>query len=158
MDNLWLIVNHFKHSTSEWPVLSYDNVKHQRALDVSRLEYAGGQEGKEVFQLDKHLHKVDLPTYSPDMNRVIEHVFGEVKQRVRVAIYRGERDFSKGSVLQKVVWDTFHSLQPDAVSSDAKGLPLLWRVLSTPEGSTFEQPPGHRHVGTGGAYPPARYT
>lgn len=108
--------------------------------------------------MDKDLHKVDLPTYSPDMNRVIEHVFGEVKQRVRVAIYRGEHDFSKGSELQKVVWDTFHSLQPDAVSNDAKGLPLLWRVLSTPEGTAFEYPPGHRHVGTGGAYPPTRYT
>jgi hypothetical protein len=36
--------------------------------------------------LSQVLNKVDLPTYSPDMNRAIEHVFGDVKERVRVAV------------------------------------------------------------------------
>lgn len=108
--------------------------------------------------MSQDFNKVDLPTYSPDMNRAIEHVFGDVKERVRVAIYRGERDFSKGAELQKVVWDTFHKLKHGAVKNDTKGLPLLWRVLSTAAGTEFEYPPHHKHVGTGGGYPPSRYT
>ena len=138
-DNLWLIVHKFKQDTGVWPVLSYDNVKIQKAVDVTHIEYAQGEEGKEVFSLSQDFNKVDLPTYSPDMNRAIEHVFGDVKERVRVAIYRGEHDFSKGAELQKVVWDTFHKLKQWAVKNDTKGLPLLWRVLSTAAGVEFEQ-------------------
>lgn len=144
--------------TDQLPVLSYDNVKIQTLVNVSHLQYAQGEEGRGVISLDKHLNKVDLPTYSPDMNRAIEHVFGIVKPRVRGAIYSAERDFSKGGELQKVVWDIFHELPQGSVQADTRGLPLLWRVLSTPEGVVFEDPPGHRHVGTGGGYPPARYT
>ena len=33
-----------------------------------------------------------------------------------------------------------------------------WRVLSTAAGTEFEYPPHHKHMGTGGASPPARYT
>ncbi len=157
-DNLWLIVHKFRQDTGVWPVLSYDNVKIQKAVDVTHIEYAQGEENKEVFSLSQDFNKVDLPTYSPDMNRAIEHVFGDVKERVRVAIYRGEHDFTKGSELHKVVWDTFHKLKQGAVRNDTKGLPLLWRVLSTAAGVEFEYPPHHKHVGTSGGYPPSRYT
>ena len=156
-DNLWLIIKKFKTTTRVWPLLSYDNVKIQKAVNVSHIQYAQGEEGKEVFSLDQDLNKVDLPTYSPDMNRVIEHVFGDVKQRMRVEIYRAKRDFSKAEEFQKAVWEVLHSLKKGAVADDTKGLPLLWRVLSTAEGTEFEWPPGHKHVGTGGGYAPARY-
>ena len=54
--------------------------------------------------------------------------------------------------------DIFHEF-PGSVKADTKGLPLLWRVLSTPEGTVFEDPRGRDgRVGTGGGYPPARYT
>jgi len=82
-DNLWLMmIKKFKTATRVWPLLSYDNVKIQKAVNVSHIQYAQGEEDKEVFSLDQDLNKVDLPTYSPDMNRVIEHVFGDVKQRM----------------------------------------------------------------------------
>lgn len=156
-DNLWLIVDKFKRVTGLTPLLSYDNVAIQQAVNVSKIVYAQGEGDRVVYSLDKNTDKVDLPTYSPDMNRAIEHVFGEVKPRVRVQIYKGVRDFSKGIELQKVVWDEFHKLKKGAVAADVKGLPLLWRVLSTPQGTEFEYPPGHKHVGTGGGYAPARY-
>lgn len=139
-------------------MLSYDNVKIQKGVNITHIEYAQGEEGREVIRLSEESNKVDLPTYSPDMNRAIEHVFGDVKARVRVAIYKGARDFSKGAELQKVVWDTFKSLKENAVKNDVAHLPLLWRVLSTAAGTEFEYPPHHKHMGTGGAYPPARYT
>lgn len=147
----------FSRDTGVLPLLSYDNVKIQKCVNISHIEYAQGEEGREVYRLDTKLHKVDLPTYSPDMNRVIEHVFGFVKPLVRVEIYQGKRDFSKGAQLQTAVWETFKHLKKGAIKEDTKGLPLLWRVLSTAEGTTFEQPPGHEHVGTGGGYAPARY-
>lgn len=156
-DNMWLIVTKFIRDTGVYPLLSYDNVKIQKGVNISNLKYAQGQEGKPIIRLSSELHKVDLPTYSPDMNRVIEHTFGVVKQRVRVQIYQGARDFSKGAQLQTAVVQTFDSLKRGSIKNDTKGLPLLWRVLSTAEGATFEQPPHHKHVGTGGGYAPARY-
>lgn len=156
-DNLYLIVSRFMRDTGAYPLLSYDNVKIQKGVNITKLQYAQGEEGRPVIRLDPAVHKVDLPTYSPDMNRVIEHTFGVVKQRVRVQIYQATRDFSKGAELQKVVRETFKSLTNGSIANDTKGLPLLWRVLSTAEGTTFEQPPKHKHVGTGGGYAPARY-
>jgi transposase len=60
-----------------------------------------------VFQLDQAANKVDLPTYSPDMNRPIEHVFAYVKQQARMHIYRSEKDFSKGEELQLMLVKVF---------------------------------------------------
>jgi hypothetical protein len=157
-DNLWMIVAQFVKDTNMWPVLSYDNNKIQLAVDVRHLEYAQGQEGKVVIRLDPAFNKVDLPTYSPDMNRPIEHVFADVKQRVRAAIYGAQRDFTKSAVLQDEVKKAFKALTPGAVQKDVYGLPLLWQVLSTAEGATFPDSQGHTHVGTGGDYPPSRYT
>jgi hypothetical protein len=157
-DNMWMIVYAFATRTGVWPVLSYDNNKIQVVLDVRHIEYAQGQEGKEVFRLDPTLNKVDLPTYSPDMNRAIEHVFAGVKQRVRAAIYAGNKDFTKSTVLQSVVHAAFDSLPPGAVRKDVYSLPVLWHVLSAAKGVEFEDPPGTKHVGTGGGYPPCRYT
>ena len=54
--------------------------------------------------------------------------------------------------------DIYHELPQCSVKADTRGLPLLWRVLSTPEGVVFEDPPAHRHVRTGGGYLPARCT
>jgi hypothetical protein len=158
VDNLWMIIAQWVRDTHTQPVLSYDNNKIQAAVDVSHLEYAQGQEGKPVIRLNPALNKVDLPTYSPDMNRIIEHVFGDVKQRVRSVIYGAQRDFTKPAVLQDEVKKAFKSLTPGAVKKDVYGLPLLWQILSTAEGATFQDSQGHTHVGTGGDYPPCRYT
>ena len=98
-----------------WPVLSYDNVKIQKAVDVTHIEYAQGEEGKEVFSLSQDFNKVDLPTYSPDMNRAIEHVFGDVKERVRVAIYRGSMISARGLSCRRCVG---HIPQVEAVGSE----------------------------------------
>jgi len=141
-DNLWLIVNKFHARTRLWPLLSYDNAKVHKGANLAQLKYAQGEEDKQVFRLDNNLHKVDLPTYSPDKNRVIEHVFGDAKQRMRVQIYQGNGDYSKGPELQTAAWEVFHSLKRDAVANDTKSLPLLWRVLSTAEGTEFEFPLG----------------
>jgi transposase len=156
-DNLWYIVDVFYRKTGAYPLLCYDNASIQKAINVTRIQYAQGLEGKQVYNLSEQLDLVDLPTYSPDMNRVIEHTFAVAKQRVREMIYRGERDYSKGLELQKSVWKVFHSLDPGSIGNDTKGLPLLWRVLSTPEGTSFQYPPWHQHVGTGGGYAPAKY-
>lgn len=154
---MYLIVSRFMRDTGVKPLLSYDNVKIQKHVNISKLQYGQEDEAKPVIRLDPAVDKVDLPTYSPDMNRVIEHTFGVVKPLVRVEIYRGTRDFRKGENLMKVVRATFMSLTNGSVANDVKGLPLLWRVLSTAEGVAFEQPPKHKHVGTAGGYAPARY-
>lgn len=156
-DNLWYIVDIFNRKTGAYPVLCYDNASIQKAVNVTHIQYAQGEEGKVAYNLSEQLNRVDLPTYSPDMNRVIEHTFAIAKQRVREKMYRVERDYTKGLELQKSVWEVFHSLSPGSIGNDTKGLPLLWRVLSTPEGTTFDWPPRHQHVGTGGGYAPAKY-
>lgn len=152
VDNLWMIVDVFHKKTGHWPILSYDNNKIQKAVNIRHLKYAKGQEGKEVFSLDPALYKVDLPTYSPDMNRAIEHVFGQVKPIVRAKIYNGTRNFANATVLQQEVLQAFRELKPGAVAKDVSGLPQLWKILFTREGATFEYPAGHKCIGTAGGY------
>lgn len=150
-DNLWLICQAFKKETGYLPVLVFDNAAIQAVVDTNNLSYG-----------DTPLVKISpiksrLPTYSSDMNRPIEHVFGVVKPRVHNIIYKAARDYSDAAKLQTAVVEAFASLKPGSVASDIEGLPLLWKIISTPAGQTFVDDEGHTHTGTGGDYPPKRY-
>jgi len=152
-DNLYLICMEFHKQTKQLPIVCYDNVKFQSITDATSVCH--GDKDPRVDSIS--LIKVDQPTYSPDMNRAIEHVFGEVKPMVRADIYKAARDFSNPAKLLTTVVEAFNKLKPGSVARDVMGLPLLWQVLSTPAGITFQDEKGKLHVGTGGDHPPKAY-
>lgn len=169
-DNLYKIVQKFQRKTKQYnrdnnlgseadaPVLCYDNNKIQRIADISTLQY----DNEPDIMLDPATQRVDLPTYSPDMNRPIEHVFGFVKPRVRAHIYERYEHYVSGAAgakdLQAIVIQVFEKeLVPEAVAKDVAGLPLLWHIISTPWGEEYTDARGDIHLGSEGDYPPAHY-
>ncbi len=169
-DNLYKIVQKFQQKTKEYNkkegkgeeadalVLCYDNIKIQRIADISTLEY----DNEPPIVLDPSKQKVHLPTYSPDMNRPIEHIFGFIKPRVRAHIYERYEHYTSSAAgakdLQTIVMKVFEQeLVPGAVERDVEGLPLLWHIISTPWGDEYTDPHGDIHLGSEGDYPPAHY-
>jgi hypothetical protein len=169
-DNLYKIVEKFERKTQQYnkannkgdkadaPVLCYDNNKIQRIADISTLEY----DDEPVIQLDPSKQRVHIPTYSPDMNRPIEHIFGFIKPKVRAHIYQRYEHYTSDAAgakdLQSIVMQVFEKeLVAGAVERDVKGLPLLWHVISTPWGEEHTDERGDIHLGSGGDYPPAYY-
>lgn len=170
LDNLYKIVEKFQEKTKKYnhekglgdkaddPVLCYDNNKIQRIANISTLKY----EKCPDIKLDESKQKVDLPTYSPDMNRPIEHIFGFIKPRVRAHVYERYEHYTSSKAgakdLQTVVIQVLEKeLVPGAVERDVAGLPLLWHVISTPRGEEYTDEKGDIHLGSEGDYPPAYY-
>jgi hypothetical protein len=159
MDNLYHIIKAWEAKTKDPFMLSYDNAKIQSTADIHTLYHPDHQgEDEWAIELDPAITKLSLPPYSHDLNRPIEHVFGTMKHRIREALYFERAKYTTPTALHTLVWDQFHTNIPEKhVERDVKGLPELWRVLSTPMGITFQFEDGRLAVGTGGNWPNAEY-
>lgn len=119
-------------------ILCYDNNKIQAGADISTLEHPDGEHPPISIHVEEQ--RLKLPTYSPDLNRPIEHLFGCVKTKIRQTLYEHYPKYKSGRDLQTLVWDQFHKWckkHLQSVANDVSGLPMLWQVLSTPFGITF---------------------
>lgn len=158
-DNLFHIVKAWRAKTTDPFWLSYDNAKIQATANITTLyhpHYPGDEE--EAIQLDPDTCRLKIPPYSHDINRPIEHIFGTMKHRIREALYFEYKKYSTPKALQTMVWDLFHSHIPKKhVVRDVEGLPMLWRVLSTPYGIRFMDDDSHEAVGSGGNWPTYQY-
>lgn len=50
-----------------------------------------------------------------------------------------------------------NEIPPNSVAADVSSLPLLWKIISTPEGLRMCEDGDVSYVGTGGGWPPQRY-
>lgn len=153
LDNLWWICSRYKSKTGQLPILIFDNNKIQQTGDVSTLHSEHGSD----IHLDPTVHKPKFPTYSPDLNRPIEHLFGRVKAATRNHLYTRGAEVDTGIKLQRLVHKIIKGMQHDAVKHDVQGLPVLWQVLSTPAGVQFADDRDRLHIGTGGDWPLSIY-
>ena len=158
-DNMYHIMKSWKAKTNDACLLSFDNAKIQATADLTTLyDPLHPNDPEYAFQLEELGEKLDLPAYSHDLNRPIEHVFGTMKHRIREELYSKSWKYKTATSLQSLVWQQFHeNLPPNQVQEDIKGLPLLWEVLMTPAGVTFIDANGKMAVGTGGDWPNAEY-
>lgn len=155
LDNLYWIVHNFQQKTNgQKPILCYDNIKIQKIADIKELKFPG----RPTIQIDVEKQKLHMPTYSPDMNRPIEHIFGYIKPKVRGHLYEDYDKYTHPDQLQQLVFKVFnYELVEGAVKKDVDGLPLLWHVISTPFGEEYTDSDHDIHMGTGGDYPNAQY-
>lgn len=158
-DNLFHIVKAWKAKTNDPFMLQYDNAKIQATADIKILyhpHYPGDKE--EAIELDPSTNRIEIPPYSHDINRPIEHIFGTMKHRIREALYFEYKKYNTAAKLQTLVWDMFHShIPPQHVEKDVRGLKWLWQVLSTPFGIRFMADESCEAVGTGGNWPSYEY-
>lgn len=156
---MYHIVKAWRKKTSDPFWLSYDNAKIQATADISVL-YHPHHPGKKkhAIILDPDTCRLEIPPYSHDINRPIEHIFGTMKHKIREALYFEYKKYNTGRKLQTLVWDMFHKHLPNKhVQRDVDGLPYLWRVLSTPYGIRFMDDDGREAIGTGGNWPTYEY-
>lgn len=154
-DNLYHIVHKFEQKTGgDKPVLSFDNNKIQAIADISVLEF----DNKDPIHIDVDTQRVHLPTYSPDMDRPIEHMFGFIEGRVRNHLYDDYQKYATPTEFQKLVHHVFtNDLVEGAVERNVDGLPLLWHIISTPLGEEHTDANRDMWPGSGGDYPSAQF-
>lgn len=158
LDNMFHIIKTWNAKTNGAKYyLSFDNNSIQANADITVLKNPNDDE--DVIPLAPNGTKLDLPGYSHDLNRPIEHIFGTVKHLIRCQLYEDWPHYSDARRLQTLTYQMFHNLivygLKDHVKDDVAGLPTLWQILSTPEGVSFCDYKGRLHVGTGGNYPNA---
>ena len=79
-----------------------------------------------------------LPKYSPDCDRVIEHIFAQLSFKLHREMYRrGSRGSQLNSTeaIAKYVVQQFYSLSANNMQKDADGLPALYDWIIEHQGA-----------------------
>lgn len=98
----------------------------------------------------KKEQRVALGVKAPDMHKVIEHVFGQIKPKLHAALYRHKYRVT-GELAQSIAKDLFMTqVTAASVSADVQTLPDTYRCIATSVGSTWRDRHGLSHMGTGG--------
>jgi len=117
--------------------------------------------------------KIDLPKYSPDMHKVVEHIFARLKPLVYEEMYRLDHPATAQEV-QGMVRRIFNCEVPDddpdksksallkeqfrkSIEEDSESLVNTYRVIATDAGVMFMDEKGKTHIGVGGDWPPGTY-
>lgn len=120
------------------PMYSWDHTNLHENIDWAKVGFAKEQ-------------RVALGVRAPDMHKVIEHVFGYCKPKLHAELYKldYQADGRKCQQLTKQVF--YNNVTANKVKADAAKLPLIYQIISTPEGQPFVyQPDGKMYQGSGG--------
>lgn len=121
---------------------SWDNNKIQAAASLEKIG----------LRADERLH---LPTYSPDMHKVIEHTFAQLKRIIVQKLAQLQPYQVTAAAAQRIVQEAFVELSTDSIRKDIESLPLAWSVISAATGVHIQGPGGRRFQGSAGGYPVA---
>jgi hypothetical protein len=120
------------------PIFSYDNNKIQKGASLAEMGITPEE-------------KLELPPYSPDMHKVIEHVFAILKGQLQEEMLKNNPARMDPAVAQKMVRVYFkHNISKKSIRADVDSLPVTWHIISTLDGVFAEGPDGRMYWGTGG--------
>lgn len=126
------------------PMYSWDNNKIQA---VANLQVMG------ITQEDK----LPLSKYSPDLHKVIEHAFAQLKNRVRHALLQPCATAMTPAQAQRLVGSCFQSIPTEAIFADVCSLPTTYLVVSGGQGEVKLGADQQYHVCSGGDWPERQY-
>lgn len=99
--------------------------------------------------------RTPLASASPDMNKVVEHAIGRVKQAFWEELMKegtwGLTAAKAQKLLQQVA---LSAVAPASVLADAESLVTTMQVIAAPKGSPVAGPNGWQYEGTAGSWPP----
>jgi hypothetical protein len=122
-------------------VLSYDNVASQAGAILRSMGLTDAE-------------RVNLPPYSPDMHKIIEHTFHRLKDEVYKHCYAFGTEIS-ATELQSIVRAAFAVVASrETIRADSCSLVDTYRCIATPKDQEWIDRKGHRHLGSGGDWPP----
>jgi hypothetical protein len=126
------------------PLFSWDNAAVQRPASLDRMGITEAE-------------RVPLPDYSPDMHKVIEHMFGLLKPLVKKQVImpsKAKVDALEAMALVKECWEYLGHRTRKSIKKDVEGLKLTWLIISTPEGEPTRAVRGKTFTVTGGGWAP----
>lgn len=122
------------------PLYCYDNNRIQANAEFRRMYFACHQ-------------RVHIPPYSPDFNKPIEHVFHQMKDKLRVKIYQHNGPLEVKQLRKWVVEIFEQEISVDSIAKDVQSLKNTYLAVSTDKGCAKTTPNGHTVMGTGGDWP-----
>ena len=129
----------------KWPKFSWDNNRTQGFANLANMGLKG-------------VDQVPLATYSPDMHKVIEHVFGRLKPMVQKELLSEGLPALDTVAAQQLVKRLFlNNITTESIANDVASLPKAYFVIKLEKGVTAVGPDGHLHEGVEGDYPPRVY-
>jgi hypothetical protein len=120
------------------PLFSWDNNHSQVGADKRFVRWMSPLASGQPVDLDQL--RVPLPQYSPDIHRVIEHIFNRLQFTLYQHMYRYPNSLSTLRDVAEFLVLQFYSITPESISKDVDGLPDVIDWVA----------------GNGGAYPPRR--
>jgi hypothetical protein len=122
------------------PFFCYDNAKWQAHANFSNMGMSRHQ-------------RIVIPPHSPDMNKPIEHVFHQIKQKLAERFYKSTEEITAHTV-QEWVRDIFENeITTASIMKDALSLKKTYLAIKTEKGDEVYYDDGSKVVGTGGDYP-----
>ncbi len=120
-------------STQEFlPLLSFDHNGCQKYADLqfSASELPPGIE-------TCHLRELfwPLPSYSPDCHRVIEHIFGQLSNKLHKELLNPASTLTDAPSIAQWLLENFQELSPMRVHRDVSGLPELYKWIVDNDGA-----------------------
>lgn len=126
------------------PLFSWDNNKIQKSADLTRMGITAAE----------HL---PLSTYSPDMHKVIEHAWNQIKFRVQRRLLQLGGAALTAQQAQDMVEEEVRATSCSGILKDVSSLIWTYFVIASEKGVVLKAPDGAYHTGTGGDWPPAQY-
>lgn len=122
------------------PLYCYDNNRIQAGANFRRMGFHRSQ-------------WVNIPTYSPDFNKPIEHVFNQIKEKLRIRLYQHKGPVT-ATLLQQWVVDVWENeISAEGIAKDVESLKNTYLAVSTKKGESVHAPNGQSLLGTGGDWP-----
>jgi hypothetical protein len=127
------------------PIFSYDNNRIQKEASLAAMGITAEE-------------KLELPPSSPDMHKVIEHVFAILKGQLQAELLKlnpAKLSAAKAQHMVKVYF--MHGISKQSIQADVNSLPVTWHIISTPAGVTAKGPDGKMYRGSGGEWADTRH-
>lgn len=99
----------------------YANLKFDPSMVPPGMEYVSNLDFKNV--------RMPLPKYSPDVHRVIEHVFGQLSAQLRTALVTNAHELNSAAAIAAWIKQHFNQIKPSSIAKDAEGLPKLYKWI-----------------------------
>lgn len=124
------------------PLFCYDNASIQGRANYQRMGFSYHQ-------------RVRIPVKSPDFNKPIEHVFHQIKDKLRERLYENILPVD-GQLVQQWVRDIWQNeITARSIAKDVASLDKTYLAVSTPKGQYTHHPDGTLVEGSGGDFPAA---
>lgn len=123
------------------PIFSYDNNSVQANAKLAAMNLA-------------EENKLELPPWSPDMHKVIEHVFAVLKGKVQARLLKLNPKCLTPAQARDLVEECFFEITTQGIRADIESMPITWHIISTEEGLLSQGPDGRIYKGAGGGWAP----